>query len=88
MSANFEFRLIDGCIPMSRSLEDTKLGTISSVRAMNIEWKSDYTSAPLHSPKKGEMGPTFQELVFLMPIHPCFHFDNRLTFITVLQSVE
>ena len=38
MSANFEFRLINRRIPMSRSLEDTKLCSIGSVGAMNIEW--------------------------------------------------
>jgi len=47
MSANFEFRLIDSRIPMSRSLENTELGTIGSVGAVNIEWKSDCLSAPV-----------------------------------------
>jgi len=82
MGANFEFRLINSRIPMSRSLEDTELGPVSCVGAMNVEWKSDCSLAPLGN--KRVVRPTFQELMFLVPIDFRFYFDTRLTFIALL----
>jgi len=38
MGANFEFGLIDSRIPMCGPFEDSELGAIGSVGAVDIKW--------------------------------------------------
>ena len=67
LATDLELGLVLCCIPVCRTLDETELCAISSMRSVYIEWQGNYMSAGHRMWNKPRL--TLQELVFLVPIY-------------------